>query len=279
MINNITLEAVKLEKEKIEKENKKVKGLINKLDSNNKELLLLDPLTNFLNQKFLHNYTKYLTLTMIEGVLLNEINNTNKHTFSLLFCDIDGLKLVNDTMGHQAGDEGIIAISEIIHKSIRTNREELMDTFLLNSNILNNIAIRSGGDEFIIILPNCTKEMALVKVIKRIKNNIKNKIDNMSLSIGVVDTSEITLPKNLLGLELIKTFNSMVRIAEERMYEDKNKNMVQKSKTEKQKYVAKEITRIFNNLGLDINNKDDVTNFYNYLGEVINKINSPKKQR
>jgi len=271
MINNITLEAVKLEKEKIEKENKKVKGLINKLDSNNKELLLLDPLTNFLNQKFLHNYTKYLTLTMIEGVLLNEINNINKHTFSLLFCDIDGLKLVNDTMGHQAGDKGIIAISEIIHKSIRTNREELMDTFLLNSNIFNNIAIRSGGDEFIIILPNCTKEMALVKVVKRIKDNIKNKIDNMSLSIGIVDTNEITLPKDLSELELIKTFNEIVRIAEKRMYEDKNKRMNQKSKTEKEKYVAKEITRIFNNLGLDINNENDVTVFYNYLNNLINK--------
>ncbi|MHB8156358.1 MAG: PAS domain S-box protein [Desulfocucumaceae bacterium] len=56
----------------------------------------------------------------------------------LVICDVDGLKLVNDTMGHDAGDSLLIAAANVIKNSFRKG----------------DIVARVGGDEFAVILPN-----------------------------------------------------------------------------------------------------------------------------
>jgi len=78
--------------------------------------------------------------------------------------DGDGLRELNNTMGHEAGTAGILALSEGIKVSLRTGERE--DTKMILD------ATRSGGDEFIIYV----KEVSLatgVTIAKRILDNIR----------------------------------------------------------------------------------------------------------
>ena len=74
-----------------------------------------------------------------------EASKTSQKPFSLLMIDIDGFKLINDTYGHQFGDQ----ILQLVSKVIR-NATSPLDT-----------CFRVGGDEFSIILPNTSLQTAL----------------------------------------------------------------------------------------------------------------------
>ncbi|MDP3909574.1 MAG: GGDEF domain-containing protein [Gemmatimonadales bacterium] len=74
---------------------------------------------------------------------------------SLLLVDVDKLKVVNDRMGHQAGDRALERVSAAIHKSLRGT----------------DIAARIGGDEFAVILPDTDAVAALI-VATRIRRNL-----------------------------------------------------------------------------------------------------------
>lgn len=90
----------------------------------------------------------------------------------IIVCDIDGLKLINDTFGHNKGDELLKAASNIIRNSFRTS----------------DILARIGGDEFAVLMPCCSQE-----VIKKCCDRIRKRVENynqrgpkfvLSISIG-----------------------------------------------------------------------------------------------
>lgn len=92
----------------------------------------------------------------------------------LLMIDLDGLKLVNDTFGHQAGDQMLIAVAKNLRKC------------LVGEHWLSRI----GGDEFAILLPSACTKVELEDYVLRIQHRIKqyNRLHPseppLSLSIG-----------------------------------------------------------------------------------------------
>ncbi|MEE6133359.1 sensor domain-containing protein [Priestia sp. GS2] len=97
--------------------------------------------------------------------------------FVLLFLDCDNFKQINDTYGHQVGDEFLIKYSQHLQKTIRST----------------DAIYRLGGDEFIIVLQdtNPLKEDQVHKLIQRIQENLQElwQVDkyelNVTTTIGV----------------------------------------------------------------------------------------------
>ena len=74
------------------------------------------------------------------------------HLNQVIYCDMDGLKKINDVYGHEAGDRAILAESIILRSNFRSN----------------DIIARIGGDEFAILSPGLTKD-----ALKHIREQIE----------------------------------------------------------------------------------------------------------
>lgn len=115
---------------------------------------------------------------------------------SLIFIDIDNLKIINDIYGHSQGDRAIKIVGQAIRKSTRKE----------------DIGIRYGGDEFIILLLN-QKQKVTYKVIKRIRKELNERsLDkklNVHISVGVAYTDNL------------KNIDDMIKIADRNLYREK----------------------------------------------------------
>ncbi len=91
---------------------------------------------------------------------------------ALIIADLDFLKKVNDTHGHQAGDEAIKAIARVMRESSRSI----------------DLTARYGGEEFCLLLPNTDLDMA-GQMAERIRKLINEQhlegVGSISASIGV----------------------------------------------------------------------------------------------
>jgi len=114
---------------------------------------------------------------------------------TIIVVDINGLKFINDSMGHQKGDELIQACARVLSDSLRDE----------------DILARIGGDEFAVLLPE-TDEVSGKKVIERMLSNIEkhnHECPEIPLSVAVGITTA-----NKPGASLEKTLDS----ADENMY-------------------------------------------------------------
>ena len=97
------------------------------------------------------------------------------YRFAVLFCDLDGFKAVNDTLGHDAGDELLIALAKRMQNLVRKT-----DT-----------VARLGGDEFAILLANISSaevaEMIATKAIDQLRQpvSLQNGSAKVGASIGI----------------------------------------------------------------------------------------------
>jgi diguanylate cyclase (GGDEF)-like protein/PAS domain S-box-containing protein len=119
----------------------------------------------------------------------------------VVVCDVDGLKLVNDNLGHSAGDALLASVARILEKCFRDS----------------DVVARTGGDEFAVLLPNCSPDI-VATACERIRETVVNYRNSMppvpiSLSIGwaVKKDSSQTM------LEVFKE-------ADNHMYREKPKN-------------------------------------------------------
>lgn len=142
----------------------------------------IDPLTGLLSVRYLN---EALTRTLRAAQRRSEY-------VSVVYLDIDGFKDFNDTLGHQHGDEVLHIVGDAIKSVSRTE----------------DSCFRYGGDEFCLILPNCKEDMAREIYINRLSAEITQRIENVTLSVGIVEAS----PYDFVEPE------KLIQIADERMY-------------------------------------------------------------
>lgn len=131
-------------------------------------------------------FTNLANKDTIKQSLSTEIQRSRRHenALAIIFIDIDHFKTINDQHGHQIGDEVLKAISDCIAERVR------------NSDLLG----RFGGDEFIIICPECTGYQATV-IAEQIRKNISNlKIHDLAItiSLGITECQNQDTVKSLL---------------------------------------------------------------------------------
>lgn len=102
---------------------------------------------------------------------LDRLNNSREIPISIIVGDLDKLKFINDSYGHEIGDDYIKKAAELLSSCLRKS----------------DIISRMGGDEFAVLLPN-TNLKTTKRIYKRIKNRFRiEKIHtdiNMSISLG-----------------------------------------------------------------------------------------------
>jgi len=146
------------------------------------------------------------------------------HDLSILFIDINNFKYLNDTLGHQAGDEIIRFTGETLKNSVRKN----VDT-----------VFRYGGDEFTVILPNTPAKRSTIVANRILKNfdsgfneklkvimsdeNFNEKLDNFILN-NDGKSKKIGLSIGISGFKKDKRAEELIEEADIAMYRAKRGN-------------------------------------------------------
>jgi len=172
-------EIIELEKQIIElkEENNKLKEDKARL----KEKAFRDGLTGLYNRNFAEEELKRLCLS--------------KENVSIAFIDIDGFKIINDLMSHEAGDEFLKKTASSLKKIVKGG----------------DLAARWGGDEFLLILTDCDQEKK--DIIKTLVEQTGNE-NNLRLSCGFATKETDNVYEN-------GDVNNFLKIAEIAMKEDK----------------------------------------------------------
>jgi diguanylate cyclase (GGDEF)-like protein/PAS domain S-box-containing protein len=126
-------------------------------------LSITDPLTG------LHNRRGFLSLA---GQQL-KLAERNKGRMLLFFADLDGLKWINDTLGHEEGDKALIEVATVFKETFRTS----------------DIIARLGGDEYAALAVDINKAeseifTARLQSLIDIRNNQENRRYRLSISVG-----------------------------------------------------------------------------------------------
>ena len=138
-------------------------------------LIFEDELTDIYNRRFLFHFFK-------SKVSWNDLDS---RPLSLIMADVDKFKQVNDACGHQVGDQALVWVANLLRK---VGDDQGM-------------AIRYAGDEFMILLPHCSKKCG-IQVANRLHKQVHQKPFKLqgnkdsppvTLSIGVATASEDAL--------------------------------------------------------------------------------------
>ncbi len=118
-----------------------------------KENSLKDGMTGLYNRRFLEEFVMQFMRQA----------DRNKDIYHVMMLDVDYFKKVNDTYGHDIGDNVIVELGKLLQNSIRSS----------------DIAIRYGGEEFIILLHNSSDEGAMI-----VAKNIHSAFSMIEFNVG-----------------------------------------------------------------------------------------------
>ena len=128
--------------------------------------------------------------------LKNNFNGPENLPCAYIMCDCNNLKVINDQYGHETGDKYILLVSDVLR--LVADKK--------------GICIRWGGDEFLIITPNCneTEHNELIEKINMAQRRLSDTDPEMGLSVGGKVRESMEIPES-----------SVMKQADETMYENK----------------------------------------------------------
>src|SRR3984893_17593607 len=132
-----------------------------------------------------------------EQRLSQEMSRAQRHgrPLTVLLMDIDGLKLVNDTHGHAAGDLVLKGFAERLQRAIRGS----------------DLAVRLGGDEFMVLLPECRAEEV---------RHVLSRVEGLELEYGQ-QTIRCQFSRGWTDFKLGETPQEFLKRADNALYADK----------------------------------------------------------
>lgn len=141
----------------------------------------VDALTRLYNRRWLDNAFERLLAQATQG----------EHPLGVLLVDVDHFKRYNDNCGHLSGDRALIAMGEVLKTSVRPY----------------DFAVRYGGEEFLVILPNTDLDAAIFAA-ERIRLTAEKKtiktpegaaLPGITVSIGIATNAPGSTPSNLIA--------------------------------------------------------------------------------
>jgi diguanylate cyclase (GGDEF)-like protein len=122
------------------------------------------------------------------------------HKVALLFIDLDGFKLVNDTRGHDAGDKVLIEIAKRINNIVRNS----------------DMTCRVGGDEFLVVLPEVYDTKKVENLCIRLLSEIEKPVEYDGIHLSISASIGISIyPDNA------NDFKTLKKLADAAMYQVK----------------------------------------------------------
>ena len=136
------------------------------------------------------------------GYLEKQMSMSKRNNAQLCVCfvDLNNLKRINDEHGHDEGDEAIKTSSEIMHNALRDS----------------DMVIRLGGDEFLLVLPNCIMDEALV-----IWDRIAASTEEYNENSGKPYELKLSHGFALYGRDSSLSVDELITIADNEMYKEK----------------------------------------------------------
>jgi two-component system, cell cycle response regulator len=144
-----------------------------------KRLATVDGLTGVYNRR---EFNRWLTLEI-------ERSHREYHPVSLVMVDIDHFKKLNDTYGHQAGDEALRHVGRLLKQEVRPG---------------DHVA-RYGGEEFAIILPNASSADAFA-VAERVRASIEAQVITLSREQSLTFTASLGFATFCIDKDTEETF-------------------------------------------------------------------------
>jgi two-component system cell cycle response regulator len=183
----------------ISQKNQQLKDSLQKLQ----QMASTDPLTGLYNRRY---FGEVLERSFAESLRYNQ-------DLACIMCDLDGYKKLNDTLGHQFGDKILQVTAKVITWNLR-----VMD-----------IAARYGGDEFVVLLPHATAQLATT-VGERIHTQFLLQMKSI-----VPPELPLTVSMGISSVQHNRPVNSdmLVALADEALYEAKHKGKNQMVVSEK----------------------------------------------
>jgi len=138
--------------------------------------------------------------SMLKAIRDQQLQLQGDETFSIVMADIDHFKIINDTYGHDAGDEVLKTIASIIQLSIRQN----------------DYISRWGGEEFLVMFTSISIEKATA-LTERIRNSINS---HVFMIAGKENT--VTLTFGISDYHVGDSIDRVIKRADDALYKGKN---------------------------------------------------------
>ncbi len=149
-----------------------------------------DPLTGLMNRR-----------AMLEHLEYQAARFRRNHTpFTLLLGDLDRFKSINDTFGHDAGDQALIQTTRHISSGIRAQ----------------DLVARWGGEEFLMLLPDTDLEGGLV-----VAETLRERVAGQAITIGD-QAVQLTVSLGVAQYSLGQTINQCIKAADTALYQAKH---------------------------------------------------------